>query len=74
MCPQSRAKRTEYTKPHRHTQPINCNFIPQKDTMIPYTAQTRHLLNSQVLELFPIVFYIFYIFYNLAQIRFQYIS
>ena len=31
---------------------INCNFIPQKDSMIPYMAQTRHLLNSQVLAIF----------------------
>ena len=27
-------------------------FIPQKDTMIPYMAQKRHLLNSQVLAIF----------------------
>ena len=41
------------TKPHGYTQPINCYFISQKDTMIPYVAQTRHLLNSQVLAIFP---------------------
>ena len=38
---------------HMATQPINCNFIPQKDTMIPYMAQTRYLLNSQFLSIFP---------------------
>ena len=52
-CPHSRVKRTEFTKPHGHTQPINCNFIPQKDTMVHYMAQTRHLLNRQVLAIFP---------------------
>ena len=51
-CPHSRAKRTKYTKPHANTHPVNCNFIPQKDSMIPYMTQTHHLLNNQVLAIF----------------------
>ena len=38
---------------HMATQPINCNFIPQNNTMIPYMAQTRYLLNSQILAILP---------------------
>ena len=41
------------TKSNAHTQPINWNLIPQKDTMILYIAQTRHLLNNQILSMFP---------------------
>ena len=93
-------------KPHAHTQPINCKFIPQKDTMIPSMARTRHYLNNQVFAISPpsttiqamlhysgcknspifstkwyvIKFFLnifcntFYIFYNLVDIRSQYIS
>ena len=54
MCPHSCASNTECTEPRAHTQPINCNIIPQKDTMIPYMAQTSYPSNSQVLtKLFP---------------------
>ena len=52
-CLHSHAKRTECTKPHDHNQPINWNLIPQKDAMIPQKAQIHHLLNSQVLAIFP---------------------
>ena len=31
---------------------MNCNTIPQKDTTIPYMAQPRYPLNSQVLLIF----------------------
>ena len=31
---------TACTEPHAHTWPINCNTIPQKDTMIPYIGST----------------------------------
>ena len=70
-------------KPHAHTQPINCNFVPQKDTMIPYMAETHHPLDNQVLAIFPPSATIpstthyskchrlrsfFYIFYNLVHI------
>ena len=51
-CPHSQSRSTEYTKPRSHTQPINCNIIPQKDIMIPYMDQTRHPLKSQVLAKF----------------------
>ena len=47
-CPSS----TACTKPHVHTQPITYNTIPQKDNMIPYMAQSRYPLNSQVLAIF----------------------
>ena len=47
-CPSS----TACTKPRAHTQPITCNAIPQKDNMIPYMAQSRYPLNSQVLAIF----------------------
>ena len=54
MCPHSRTRSTACTKPRAHTRPINYNTIPQKDTMIPYMAQPRYPLNSQVLAiLFP---------------------
>ena len=52
-CLHSHAKRTECTKPHDHNQPINWNLIPRKDAMIPQKAQIHHLLNSQVLAIFP---------------------
>ena len=46
--------RMECTKPCAHTQPINYNFIPQKDTMIPYMDQPRCPLNSQdLVKFFP---------------------
>ena len=41
-----RATSSGYTKPRAHTQPITCNTIPQKDTMIPFMAQSRYPLNS----------------------------
>ena len=47
-----RARSTKCTKPHAHAQPINCNIIPHKDTMIPYMNQIRHPLNNQVLTIF----------------------
>ena len=37
------AKTIAYTKPHGHTQPINCNLLRKKDTMTPYIVQARHL-------------------------------
>ena len=37
------------SKPRAHTQPITCNAIPQKDTVIAYMAQSRYALNSQVI-------------------------
>ena len=49
------------TKPRAHilapgaranSPPINCNIIAQKDTVIPYIAQPRYPLNSQVLAIF----------------------
>ena len=46
------ATNSSYTKPGAHTQPITCNTIPQKDTTIPYMAQSRYPLNSQVLASF----------------------
>ena len=46
------ATNSSYTKPRTHTQPITCNTIPQKDTTIPYMAQSRYHLNSQVLASF----------------------
>ena len=52
MCPHSRARNTACIKPRAHTQPITYNTIPQKDKMIPYTAQSRYPLNSQVLAIF----------------------
>ena len=53
-CPHFRARSTTCTKPLAHTQPITYNTIPQKDNMIPYMAQSRHPLNSQVLVIsFP---------------------
>ena len=52
MCLHSFARRTGCTKPRPHTQPITYNTIPQKDNMIPYLAQSRHPLNSQVLAIF----------------------
>ena len=48
----SRARSTECTKPHALTQPINSNIIAQKGTMIPFTAQTHHPLNNQLLAIF----------------------
>ena len=51
-CPKPRAKSTGCIKPRTHTQPINCNFTPQKDTMIPSMAQTRHPLNNQIIAIF----------------------
>ena len=45
-CPHSRTRSTG------HTRSMNCNTIPQKDTMIPYMAQPCYLLNSQVLVIF----------------------
>ena len=50
--PHSRPRSTACTKPRAHTQPITYNTIPQKDNMIPYLAQSRHPLNSQVLAIF----------------------
>ena len=32
--------------PTHSSSHCSCNFIPQKDIVIPYMAQTRHLLNS----------------------------
>ena len=66
-------------KPHAHTQPINSKFIPQKDTMIPSMAQTRHYLNNLQNGMWSNFFLnifcnTFYIFYNLVHIRSQYIS
>ena len=52
MCLHFCSKSTWCTKPHAHTRPINCNVIPQKDTMIPYMAQPRYPLNSQVFTTF----------------------
>ena len=52
MCPHSRVRSTSWTKPRAHTQPITCNTIPQKNTMIPYMAQSHSPLNSQVLAIF----------------------
>ena len=52
MYPHSCAKCTECTKQGAHTQKINFNFIPQKDTMIPYGSY-RHSLKNQVLAIFP---------------------
>ena len=51
-CPHSCARNTACTKPLAHTQPITYNTIPQKDNMIPYMAQSRYPLNSQVLAIF----------------------
>ena len=54
MSPHSCAKSTACTKPRVHTWPINCNIIPQKDTMMPYMAQLCYPLNSQALAIiFP---------------------
>ena len=50
--PHSRPRSTACTKPRAHTQPITYNTIPQKDNMIPYMAQSRYPLNSQVLAIF----------------------
>ena len=50
--PYSRPSSTACTKPRAHTQPITYNTIPQKDNMIPYMAQSRYPLNSQVLAIF----------------------
>ena len=47
-----RARNTKCTKPRAPAQPINCNIIQHKDTMIPYMNQTRHPLNNQVLTIF----------------------
>ena len=47
MCPHSHTRSTACTKPCLHTLRINCNIIPQKDTMIPYMAQPSYPLNSQ---------------------------
>ena len=52
MHPHSHARSIACTKPRAHTQPITCNIIPQKDTMILYMAQSRYLSNSQVLTIF----------------------
>ena len=35
-----------------YPQPINCNSIPQKDTMIPYMGQAHHPLSNQILAIF----------------------
>ena len=51
-CPRSCTRSTACTKLRTHTQPITHNAIPQKDNMIPYMAQSRHPLNSQVLAIF----------------------
>ena len=50
--PHSRPSSTACTKTRAHTQPITYNTIPQKDNMIPYMAQSRYPLNSQVLAIF----------------------
>ena len=50
--PQYRTKSTACIKSRAHTRPINRNTIPQKDTMIPYMAQPRYSLYSQVLAIF----------------------
>ena len=52
MCLHFRARSTDCTKSPAHAQPIYCYVIPQKDSMIPYMAQTRHALNNQVLAIF----------------------
>ena len=52
MCPHSCARSTACTKPHAHTQPVTCNIIPQKDTMITYMVKSRYPLDSQVLTIF----------------------
>ena len=52
MCPHSCTRSTACTKPCAHSRPINCNIIPQKNTMIPYMAQPRYHFNSQVLAIF----------------------
>ena len=51
VCAFSRQEHCVYqtTCPHWTN---NCNIIPQKDTMKPFMAQPRHLLNSQVLPIF----------------------
>ena len=51
-CLHSRARSTACTKLHAKTQPITCNTIPQKDTIIPYIAQSRYPLKSHVLTIF----------------------
>ena len=51
-CPHPRARGTACTKPRAHTWQINCNIIPQKDTMIPYVSQPRYPLNNQILAIF----------------------
>ena len=43
---------TACTKPRANPPPINCNIIPQKDTVIPYIAQPRYPLNSPVVAIF----------------------
>ena len=52
QVPHSRSRSTACTKPRANTQPITYNTIPQKDNMIPYMAQSRYPLNSQVLAIF----------------------
>ena len=51
-CMHSRTWSTTCTKPCAHTQPMSCNTIAQKDTMIPYITQPRYPLNSHVLAIF----------------------
>ena len=51
-CPHSRDRSSAYAKPRANPRPINCNVIPQKDTVMPYIAQPRYPLNSQVLAIF----------------------
>ena len=52
MCPHSCTKSTVCTRPRVQTRPINCNIIPQKDTMTPCMSQPHYPLNSQVLAIF----------------------
>ena len=47
-----RSRSSACTKLRANPRPINCNVIPQKDTVIPSIAQTRYPLNSQVLAIF----------------------
>ena len=51
-CPYSRDRSAACTKPRANPQPISCQVIPQKETVIPYIAQPRDPLNSQVLAIF----------------------
>ena len=51
-CTKPRARSAARTKPRANSRPINGNVISQKETVIPYIAQPRYPLKSQVLAIF----------------------